>query len=262
MPNNNLPPQEGVEFRKGKDWGLLAPLAYDTPEFKEVFEDTMEISQLAKVNDEPWPDKVIELLRKYTPWELDADIPGTLSEFGFNSWREVVDHVKDDECVENFVSVAKWSKRNKVPKKPNRDFIKGDGYGAYGRLVDRGIRTMEKVFDQKYFNYYKYKTLRPLHLLAELLGCDPACMVHYNNPGHPEIPTGHGGKDGEVLDHARDIYAYNPQQDLKVVTFLSVRTHGRSGGPVHWLNSNLQSWALAGIKMAKDVFIRKDFKNS
>ena len=249
-----------VEKRQGRDWGLTAPLDYTTPEFKKVLEDTLEVSQLAKTDAEPWPSRVVELLREYTPWELSDDIPSVMAEFGFSSWREIVDHVEDDECVENFVAVNKWSKRNKIPRRKNRDFIDGGGYGDYGRLEERGRRTIQRCFDQKYYNYYEYNTQRPATQLAELLGCEVECLAHYLHPGHPEDPTGHGAKDGECLDYWSDAYDHSDEQYIKVRTFLSIRTHSRSGGPVHYLNSNLKSWALAGIKEAKEVFIRKDWK--
>lgn len=259
---NNLPLQDTVETREGKDWGLTRPLAYDSAEFKEVFEDTMMVSQLAKEDATPWDARVIKLLRKYTPWDLHDDIPSVMAEFGINSWRESVDLVKDDECVENFAVINKWSKRNNIPRKKDRDFIDGGGYGDYARLSSRGKKTMEKVFDQKYFNFNTYGTERPAWMLQRLLDCDVRCLTHYLNPGHPEDPTGHGAKDAEALEYWLDTYKPNDEQILKVTTYLSVRTHSRSGGPVHWLNSNLKAWALAGLGFAKNIFIRKDFVKS
>ena len=242
-----------VEVREGKDWGLTAPLAYDDPRFKEVLEDTLEVAQIAKEDKEPFPKRVQDLIQKYTPWKLnEASI--VLPKFGFDSWAELVDFVKDDECIELWIHIAKWAKRNNIPAKKNRDFIKGEGMGVYDRLIHRSMRTIQKTFDQKYFNEKKYKTQRPKELLDKMMDINSECIMNYLHPGHPEDPTGHGAKFGEMYDHAQDVYLLSDAHKIDLRTMLSFASHARSGGPVHWLCSNLKAWALAGVKEAKVYF--------
>ncbi len=235
-------PEMTVELRQSTTaHGLKPPTMPGDPGWEEQIEDFFILLEGAK-EEAPWSLEVRRVLKKHAPFEL-SDIESSLKAFGFNSWRECVDFVKDDECIEFMVRVAHWAKKNNFEVRTDRGFIDGEGVGLYKRWADRTDRTLEKIFDAKYY----FQAERPLVYLNNALGCDCTPLMNYIHPGHWRYPAGHGGKFYESADLGRDTWVLQEWSWFVLLTGSYVLSMARTGGGVHLPEDNIAAGALAGL---------------
>lgn len=262
-----------VEKRPGKSHGLVPPHPEGSPEFLAEARDTYEIAQITKAmkvptvesvmrdlhaeslmrREEFWPEEIVKLLNKYSPFlsdkinaVKDEDVIDLLAGMGWYSWRDLVDFVRDDECVEFYTRVSKYLRTRGYEERKDRDFIDGFGVGQYIRFTDRLKRSMEKIFDEKNL----HDRLRPSQSLGAKLGFEPRCFEIYPHPDHGEYPTGHAGKMFEGAEAAADgwdIHLYLEYTIWKAAWWVSA---SRTGSPVHYIGSNGASLSLTTRKVA------------
>lgn len=229
-------PAMNVEAREGKSHGLIAPDARGSEGHTEQLFD-MHILVAGARSDTPWQAEAVNVLGKYAPFPL-ADIPSALRRFGFSSWAQCVEFVKDDLCVDFGRLVLKYAAEENLTS----TFIHSN-VTFFARLMDRMERTLHKAFDEKYY----HKHPRPLSVMIEDHGENAACLVNYTHPGHWAYPAGHGAKFFETVDLARDFWTLNPRQDQEILTCSYVLAMARSGGGVHYPKDNIASGVLAGL---------------
>lgn len=226
---------------------LRAPLKEGTAEYNEQLQDTIVLCREAN-RPENWTQDTIDILNKYNPVSTLIDIPVILDEFGFSSWKEICDFVRDDECIEFMVTVAKWCKFKGFTSKKDRGFIDGQGIGIYERYLTRLKRTLEQTFDAKYF----FAAQRPLEYLRDITGVDFSYMADYVHPGHNRYPAGHGAKFYEAVDVAVDAYNIEKADRDILITAAYVVAMGRSGILVHIPEDNIAPGYLADLPEFKD----------
>jgi len=222
---------------------LKAPLEEGSEEYNKELQDTIVLCREAN-RPESWTQDTIDILLKYSPvGSPSIDTKTLLSEFGFNSWKEICDFVRDDECIEFMVKVAKWAKFKGFNLKKDRGFIDGTGIGIYDRYLNRLKSSLEQTFDAKYF----YKAERPLEYLHKITGVDFSYMADYVHPGHNRYPAGHGVKFYEAVDNAVDTYKIESGDRINLIYAAYVVAMGRSGILVHLPEDNIASGFLADL---------------
>lgn len=245
---------ENNDKRKDVSHGLRAPHAVGSEEFLEWLQDMLELVELAKErmpsalmrNEQVrnnW-EEVRVIINKHSPVQIGEVIREVMLKFGFETWAECVEFVRDDECIEFMVRIAHYAKRRKVLVRKDRGFIDGEGVGLYARWAERTDRTLEKTFDAK----YHFRQIRPLEYLNQLTEIDHACTMNYVHPGHYAYPAGHGAKFFETLDLARDTWELSEEQDGEILTASIVLAMARSWWGVHYPEDNLASGYFAGLK--------------
>lgn len=237
-------PEMTVEARDSDTGHGLIPFApKGSPEYAQELSDMLVLCQDAKSDSAFWADSTMEILTRYAPYAIEDIAMRVYRVTGFTSWRECVDFVRDDECIDFAVMVAKYAKSEGLMQREDRDFIDGGGLGYYQRWLDRTKRTLEKAFDAKYY----FKRDRPLVDLIDVLGDKADCIVNYMHPGHYAYPAGHGAKFFETVDLARDSWDMSEGQDRAILTAGYVLSMARSGGGVHFPMDNVVSGYLAGL---------------
>lgn len=223
--------------------GIIPPSQKGTGAYKEQLQDTIELCEGQQDGD--WSPNVLRILRKYCPITYNENpIPIIMNALGFDSWKEVCDFVRDDECMEFMVRVAKFCKKMGFKVRKDRGFIDGEGFGLYRRYEDRCSRVMEKCFDVKYF----YKESRPLEDLKEMTGVDFSCVSNYIHPGHFRFIAGHATKFYEAVDTALDTWEITKHYELFLIKGAYIASMGRSGILVHLPEDNIAAGALTGLK--------------
>ena len=237
-------PEMTVEKRESTTAHKLhAPFTNGMPPKAEQLQDMLVLCQDAKADNASYTKSTLDILGKYAPFGLTLVEERVRSVTQFHDWAECVDFVRDDECIDFAVMVAKYAKRVGTKPRADRGFIDGGGLGYYKRWGDRTKRTLEKAFDAKYF----FKTERPLIELTNQLGEKADCIVNYIHPGHWAFPAGHGAKFYETVDLARDTWDLTTEQDAAILTTAYVLSMARSGGGVHYPCDNVASGYLAGL---------------
>jgi len=269
---NEAYPDMTVEFRESETaHGLRPPIPPGTSNFEEQLQDTIQLASCSW--EDHWCPTVVKILEKYSPVCLDIEeenrddymlascsskkcmrakplmdnkihIPFLMSYFGVKEgWKEVCDFVRDDECIEFAVLVAKFCKAQGFKVRKDRDFIDGEGVGFYRRYTERLERCMEKCFDAKYF----FAEERPLEVLYAKTGVDFSTIADYIHPGHNRYPAGHGTKFYEAVDLAYDTWDMSEAFRDLLIIIAFVYSMGRSGILVHLPEDNIVAGALSGL---------------
>lgn len=241
-------PEMTVEKRNSKTaHGLRRPTLPGNPAFEEQLRHVLEFVEAAKV-DSGFPT---ELLKIYDPIKNNRNgYSNALGQFGFRSWKQTTAFVKDDECNEFFVRVAKWAKSNSIPLRPEiakLGFIDGSGFGIQFLYLALGKIVLEKGFDAKYYFYQRLKTKRPLERFLERLRFVCPALFNYIHPGHPRYPAGHSCKFFAAVLVAMLIWDIPEQMRLDLLTTAYVLSMSRTGGGVHLPEDNLAGGYFAWI---------------
>jgi len=241
-------PKMTVEKRSSHtSHGLRSPFLPGSPEFEEQLRHVLEFVEAAK-SETGFPGNLLDV---HNPLEkLRNGYANSLNQFGFQSWKQATAFVKDDECNEFFVRVAKWAKREGVEMKPwaiQRGFIDGGGLGIHGHFLKLCKGILEKGFDAKWYFYSKLHTRRPLERYLERLGFVCPALFNYIHPGHPRYPAGHACKFGASVVAAMQIWSFSEEQIFHLKTAAYVLSMARSGGGVHVPEDNLAGLFLAGL---------------
>lgn len=229
---------------------LKPPTVEGTKEYKKQLQDTIELCE----NKDTffWANEVLVVLNKYSPVDIgEIRVRDLMEEFGFESWKSVCDFVRNDECVEFMVRVAKYCKNKGFAVRKDRGFINGEGFGLYRRYEDRASAVMEKGFDAKWF----FKAKRPLEILKENTGVDFSCASNYVHPPHHRYPAGHCIKFYEAIDTALDTWAIPNEERVNLIFAAYVVSMGRSGLLVHLPEDNIAGGALTGLKEFKEWLV-------
>jgi len=247
--------QVELEGRAPETHGVPAPHCVGSPEFMKDLQETLTLAQSAKNNTTAWPDEVHAILKR----EFDANftnggplhfpdqknLSDWMMQFGFESWRAVSEFVDDDECIEMFVRVIRWVKRNGVKPKKDKGFLDGTGIGVYRRWCDRQFPKGEKSFDIK----HKYKKPRPMMILEAILGFDCTCLgLGGRHPDHWAYIAQHANKFGEDYDQIEDNYDATELQLFMIKVVLFVGAMGRSGCLYHYIEDNVQGFKFGMAK--------------
>lgn len=236
-------PEMRVEMREGKSHGLKPPVKIGSKEHQEQLQDTVELCEAQY--DEDWSDIVIEKLIKYSPFPTNrGQIISVMFDLGFNTWQEICDFVRDDECIEFMARVSKYCKKYKLKyKKQEKDFLKGQGLGVYIRYLDNLERASQQSFDAKWF----FKSKRPLVDIYETSGLDLSCIANYVHPGHFRYPAQHSVKFYKAIDTADNEWELGNYR-IKLILGAYIASMGRSGILVHLPEDNLAGGYIADLK--------------
>jgi len=170
--------------------GIKPPTNPGEPGFAEQLQDTVILCREASRADGiPWTKETIRVLEKWNPTKSKRSIPEIMENLGFNSWKEVCEFVKHDECPEFAVKMEIWAKKE-LNLKQDKGFIDGQGIGFYRDYLDELKVTLEKAFDIKWY----YKAKRPLQYIYDTLGVDFSVMANYIHPAHNSFVAGHSVK--------------------------------------------------------------------
>lgn len=229
--------------------GLKTPTLPGEEGFNEQVAEMLELVECAKEPND-WA-KVAEVLKPYFPFEVSAlELEEVMEAFGFATWKETVDHVKDDQCWEVFTKVARWAAKEKLTLRKNEDlegFIDGSGMGVM-RVFDEECKSLlEKGFDAKWYFYILLGTLRPIEYLANLVGFPCRAFFNYIHPGHPRYPAGHSCKAAAALVAAIRCWVVEDRHRRRLIIFTLCWSMGRSGGGVHYPEDNMGGFLLADV---------------
>lgn len=165
-------------------------------------------------------------------------------------WEDAVEFVKDDECIEFFTLLMKWTKKVKLQRKKDDWFIDWWGTWDYERYLDRlnrkweSLWTLEKAFDAK----YTFKMYRPIIEMSERMGIDMTPCMPYMHPGHWAFPAGHWAKFFEAIQYIMDTFVCTEETKEILVVYAYVMSMARTGWWVHLPQDNYASAYLAWIK--------------
>lgn len=256
-------PEMVVEKRESKTaHGLNPPTLDGDVGYDTQLIHTLDLVEFAKTSF-GFP---IEILKIYDPFSSRRNgYSNSLTKFGYTNWRNCVEFVKDDECNEFFVAVARWAKSNNIPLKKDiseKGFIGGTGIGIHKLYMDVCQYCLEKAFDAKYYFYKEYDTKRPIERLNDRLGFVCSALFNYMHPGHPRYPAGHGVKFFSACVTALMIWDINDDQRSDLMTAAYVLSMARSGGGVHLPEDNLGGGYLCAIKEFKSMGDEIEFQKT
>lgn len=242
-------PEMTVESRKpAHAWGVNPPLKDGDEGYNDQLIDMMELSRFEMSLG--FPTEVIRILNKYNPLG-ERDYGKDLAQLGFFDWGQCCDFVRDDECIEFFVLLMRWCKKNKLAIKKNPEiegFIDGQGFGLYGYFDNFIRKYMERGGDVKYF----YQAERPLVVLARRMGfiCPAMLNQGYIHPGHWSYTAWHAVKLYGAVVAASELYEMSHSIFDMLLNCAYVNSMGRSGIRVHLPQDNVAS----GYIFELDVF--------
>lgn len=256
MTQKTLPPMFVEERDVNNTHWLNAPIRPWDDGYEQQLSSYILLMEWAKV--EGWTWEVLEELTRYLPEDLKeygSQIPKIVEHFNvdryeFFGWADIVDFVRDDECVEFAVIAKKWISREWIKVKNDLWFIDGTGTGHYERYMDRlnrkweSLWVLEKAFDAK----WTFKMKRPIIELSERAGIDMTPIMPYMHPWHRAFPAGHGAKFFGVVKQIIDTYDLTPMQRIYLIVWAYVFAMARTGWGVHLPQDNYASAYLAGIE--------------
>lgn len=225
-----------VERREGRTHGLPEPIRPGDEGFQEQLRDTLILCQAAKLDAEPWPEEVkTVLLRHWVGVQNGTNvfqIEHAAKQIGFSSWREIVDFVRDDECIDGLRLLLPWV-RSRYDRHEVEGFIDGGGVGDYDRYTDRLRYQLQETFDEK----WHWMLPRPEEVMEDMTGCREIGV--YPQPGHPSYPAGHGRKFATVDQYLNDHFCLDDYGRFVVRAATYLLAMARTGGGVHYPQDNL-----------------------
>lgn len=257
MSNRKQLPDMFVERREVNNthW-LHEPIRPWDELYNEQLNSYMLLMEWAKV--EWWTEEVITELTRYLPDSLKeywARIPEIVDHFAvnrymFTGWKDIVNFVRDDECVEYMVILKKRITKEWIKEKDSQWFIDWNGTGHFERYMDRlnrkgeSVWCLEKAFDAK----WTFRMERPIIELSKRVGIDMTPIMPYMHPWHWAFPAGHGAKFFAAIKYIIDHYVLTAEQRAFLIVFAYVCSMARTWGWVHLPQDNYASAYLAGIK--------------
>lgn len=246
---NLLYPEMTVELnskRKDTNHGIKPPSVEGSEEYLIQLQDTIYLCEQTKFNG--FTQLTKDILYKYAPIELiGIEIENLFESFNkyakiFNSWSDVCNFVKDDECLHYAIYKFAWYKQLGLELKKDKGFIDGTGTGIYSSYTQRTDYALEEMFDIK----HHYKARRPLEYIYDKTKIDMSPMASYIHPGHYRYGAGHGVKFFETTDVGADWYELDIYRMWSI--FLDyILAMGRSGILVHLPEDNLVSGAVCDL---------------
>lgn len=241
-------PEMTVEKRNSQTaHGLRRPSLPGSDIFEQQLRHVLEFVEAAKMTA-GYPTELLDMYSDIRP--LTLSYSSALESFGFSSWKQCVVFVKDDECNEFFVRVAKWAKSEGIEFQKHAElegFIDGGGLGIHNHYLKITKEILEKGFDAKYYYHKMLKTKRPLEHYLDRLGFVCPALFNYVHPGHPRYPAGHSCKFFAALVAAESIWKLSRRQRTVIMVAAYVLSMARSGGGVHLPEDNLAGGYLAGV---------------
>lgn len=233
MDNKKLP-QMTVEKR-------VSTTAHGVPKPDTSKQNLNKELQLAiQLNQDVWKSDweftTLEILEDYSEFPVTHTelIESVRDVMGHTSWKDCVEFVQNDMCLEFFNSALKYCLSEGQAHVKSKGFIDGSGIG-YVKEYTKDLKvSLEKAFDVKYY----YKVQRPLEW-ALSQGIDLTRVANKIHPGHYSLKAGHATKFNQAVETLNRIFYLDTKCYRKLKVAAYVESMARSGNLIHYPMDNV-----------------------